>query len=250
MAIATRVALLLLMSVILGGSATAGCPVASADAFAVFRAPDGRITTDTGGEIVLAGIALPETPESTGRLPASFVAIPLRATPLAPADRYGRIAALVHDDRGTLVQKRLVHEGMAVVRPGTIDDDCAADLLAAETEARATQRGQWRGHGPALQATDVTSLSQRNGLYALVQGRVVSVGYGSRMVFIDFGHSYRSDFTIMVAEGPRARLREAGFPMDSLNGRDVRVRGVIEESGGPAIRLANPLALELLDGTE
>jgi len=35
-----------------------------------------------------------------------------------------------------------------------------------------------------------------------------------------------------------------------LTGRLVRVRGVIEESGGPAIRLGGPLALELMDGMD
>ena len=41
------------------------------------------------------------------------------------------------------------------------------------------------------------------------------------------------------------RLR---VPADALKGRRVRVRGVIEESGGPAIRMGEPVAFELLDG--
>jgi hypothetical protein len=67
------------------------------------------------------------------------------------------------------------------------------------------------------------------------------------MVFVDFGHDFRTDFTVMVARTLVPRLLEAGIALESLKGRAVRVRGVLEESGGPAIRLADPLELELLD---
>ena len=250
MGISTRAALFLGLSLASGVPAIAGCPHSGPDAVSIQRTADGRLTTGDGVEIVLAGIALPETPESAGSLPETLPTEALRATPVSPPDRYGRIAALVHDDGGELVQERLVLSGAAIARPGAVEEACAVHLLASEAEARSQGRGIWRGAGTALQATDVTSLSARSGLYALVQGRVVSVGYGSRMVFIDFGRNFRADFTIMVPEGPLSRLREAGFPLDFLVGRDVRVRGVIEESGGPAIRLTHPLALELLDGTE
>ncbi len=70
------------------------------------------------------------------------------------------------------------------------------------------------------------------------------------MVFLDFGRNVRTDFTVLVQQSLVPRLLEAGIPVDSLVGRVVRVRGVIEESGGPAIRLADPLALEILDRTE
>jgi hypothetical protein len=42
-------------------------------------------------------------------------------------------------------------------------------------------------------------------------------------------------------------LAEAGVEVDGLVGRRVRVRGVIEASGGPAIRLGDPGDLEFLD---
>ena len=43
------------------------------------------------------------------------------------------------------------------------------------------------------------------------------------------------------------RFVESGFDVDDLADRRVRVRGVIEESGGPAIRIGHPIAIEVLD---
>jgi micrococcal nuclease len=67
------------------------------------------------------------------------------------------------------------------------------------------------------------------------------------MIFLDFGGDYRRDFTIMVSPPVAERLSEAGLAVDEFEGRRIRVRGVIEESGGPAIRLNDPSEIEVLD---
>jgi hypothetical protein len=51
----------------------------------------------------------------------------------------------------------------------------------------------------------------------------------------------------MVSPSVVARLIAAGLSPDDFANRRVRVRGVIEESGGPAIRLNDPAEIELLD---
>lgn len=251
---------LCLAAVLLGASppaaaedaATTACalPAEPGAAIAVLAGPKGLTTAD-GAEIILAGIALPavagDAPPGLGDLLAGDAAASLRLLPTAPPDRYGRRIGLVLGPDGDLLQARLVGSGAAIVRPDTIAEACARALLALEAEARDTRSGLWRDSKIVSKATDKSSLLGRNGLYALIEGRIVSVGYGSRMVFLDFGRSFRTDFTVMVAESLVSRLREAGFPVESLEGRTVRVRGIIEESGGPAIRLADPLALELVD---
>ena len=149
------------------------------------------------------------------------------------------------------LQAELVTAGIALVRPeGGGGTACVRALLALESKARQAGAGLWADSGIVVKATDESSLLAENGLYALVEGRVVSVGYGSRMVFLDFGRNFRNDFTVMVQKTLVPRLLEAGITVESLAGRAIRVRGVIEESGGPAIRLTDPLALELLDREE
>jgi len=231
----------------------ASCPVPAGAAVVPVTVAANGLVTDEQGEVVLAGVApLAADPmvDGTARFVAGRIGQAFRLVPTAPSDRYGRVAGLAFEEGGGLLQADLVRSGMAVVRPDQIEEDCARGLLALESAARSARRGLWAEAASVWQAADDTSLLERNGLYALVEGRIVSVGYGSRMVFLDFGRIYRTDFTVMVQEPLVSRLREAGIPVESLAGRQVRVRGVIEESGGPAIRLASPLALELVDPME
>jgi hypothetical protein len=91
------------------------------------------------------------------------------------------------------------------------------------------------------------SLQTQKGLYHLVQGRVASVGRGSRVVFLNFGPDWRRDFTVMIARDLAARVVEGGEPaLEGLKGREVLVRGVIEDNGGPLIRINDRNAIEVL----
>ena len=80
-----------------------------------------------------------------------------------------------------------------------------------------------------VKSADDPSLLMRNGLYDLVEGRVVSVGYGSRMVFLDFGRNFRTDFTVMVPKSARpapSRCRNCGRQLEGAgSARAWRHRG-------------------------
>ncbi|MEX0853345.1 MAG: thermonuclease family protein [Bauldia sp.] len=167
-------------------------------------------------------------------------------------DRHGRMHANVYlGETRQWLQSTLVVAGLARVHwlPG--DPPCIAALLDAEEAARARGLGIWSSPDYAVRQANDPSLLARKGLYELVEGRVTSIGHGTSMIFVDFGREYRSDFTIMVSLRVAGRLSEGGISIDGLKGRRVRVRGVIEESGGPAIRLNDPVEIEVLaDGDE
>jgi hypothetical protein len=213
----------------------------------------GSLITDRGEEVVLAGLAFGRAALGTDGQSVPSPAMTKLASgrvglaPVGELDRYGRIHANVVLDDGRWLQAALVAAGLAIVRPSGGDTGCDRELMALEAAARDAEAGLWADSRIPVKASDESSLLAESGLYAVVQGRVVSVGYGSRMVFVDFGHDFRTDFTVMVARTLVPRLLEAGIALESLKGRAVRVRGVLEESGGPAIRLADPLELELLD---
>lgn len=241
-------------------AAEAVCP-ASATELAVIDSATaaGALLTTEGREIVLAGLAFPwamnATDRSTGEsaLGSAFSRLasgPVRIAAADAPDRYGRIRAHVYSADGRWLQEELLTAGLAAARPEGGDEACARALLAFEATARRARSGLWAGSNIIVKASDEASLLAGNGLYGVVEGRIVSVGYGSRMVFLDFGRNFRTDFTVMVPKALVPRLLEAGIAVDSLAGRAVSVRGVIEESGGPAIRIADPLALELLDREE
>ena len=75
---------------------------------------------------------------------------------------------------------------------------------------------------------------------------MISVGHGDRVDFLNFGHVWRRDFTVLVGAAAAGRLAESGRSTDTMVGKRVRVRGTIEESGGPAIRLSDPGEIEIL----
>ena len=162
-------------------------------------------------------------------------------------DRYGRRHAFVFLADGRLVQTEMVQSDLVRVRWLPEESHCFQPLLVNESAARAGRRGIWADPENLPRNANDPSLLERNGLYELIEGRIVSVGHGTRMVFLDFGRSYRRDFTVMVSPAVVARLIAAGLPPDGFANRRVRVRGVIEESGGPAIRLNDPAEIEFLD---
>jgi micrococcal nuclease len=75
----------------------------------------------------------------------------------------------------------------------------------------------------------------------------VSVGRGNRLDFLNFGRNWQRDFTVMVSAPVSAALADSGLAISALSGRRVVVRGVVEDSGGPAMRLSDPSEIEILD---
>ena len=164
------------------------------------------------------------------------------------ADRYGNRHAYVFLADGRAISALLLGEGLARARRLPGEEGCFPSFLAAEKPARLARLGLWASPEYAVKSADDPSLPARNGLYDLVEGRVVSVGHGSRMIFLDFGRSYRRDFTVMVPPAVADALTAAGMPADGFAGRRVVARGLIEEAaGGPAMRLNDPAEIEIMD---
>lgn len=220
----------------------------------MLRLGDGRL-------VRLAGIDVPGPPldaEDGASSPLGLAALSALAKAVAggavlvpldaeAADRHGRVPGYLRLPGGRTAQEILIEAGLARARwlPG--EASCFLQFRAAEGMAEEARLGVWGSPDYATRAADDASLRSRIGLYELVEGRVLSVGHGSRMIFLDFGHDYRRDFTVMVAPKVAEGLASAGVPADALVNRSVRVRGVIEESGGPAIRLNDPAEIEVLD---
>jgi hypothetical protein len=162
-------------------------------------------------------------------------------------DRYGRLPAQVFLTDGRWVQAEMVAGGHGRVTLEAEQGSCTGRLLALEDNARGARRGLWSEPEYAVRQVDDPSLSGRNGLYEIVEGRVVSVNRGRRMVFVDFGRDYWRDFSVMVPLAALQRFAEGGVPVEDLAGRRIRVRGILEESGGPAMRVYDPVAIEVLD---
>jgi endonuclease YncB( thermonuclease family) len=239
--------------------AAADCPVAGTETATVADVLDGDTLRLADGVILrLAGVEAPKSPPADEISPAMAAAVDglrqlargatVGLTPTGEGpDRHGRRHGYVFLADGRSVHAAMVAAGLARVRwlPG--ESACFGAFLAEERVARAARRGLWARPEYAIRRADDPSLGKRNGLYDLIEGRIVSVGHGTRMIFLDFGRNFRQDFTVMVPPPVAEGLAAAGRSADGFADRRVLVRGIIEEAGGPAIRLNDPAEIEFVD---
>jgi len=224
-------------------SGTESAVVAAAADATTLRLKDGRLVRLAGIDVP---VSLPETAAELAALLPPKTAVNLAPTVEGRSDRYGRRHAFVFVADGRTLQAALVAAGAARARwlPG--DSACFPELLALERRARAGRLGLWADSQAILSADD-PSLLQRSGLYEVVAGRLYSVGHGTPITFLDFGRSHRQDFTVMLSASVAKALTATLGSVDSLVGERLLVRGVIESSGGAAMRLNNAAEIELLD---
>lgn len=215
---------------------------------------DGTLVLKDGRTAVLQGIRLPGADRGAGPIAHQALqtlrqfagSAPLVLTSTPPRrDRYGRLRVQAFDH--VWLQTILLEQGLARVEVTPDRDECAPDLYEAEAKARAASRGLWAL--PQYAVKPASSLSpDLAGSFQLVEGKVENVSVHDGRAFVDFNTDYRQGFSATVAPEDRKIFRKAGFALEDLAGRHVRLRGVIEEFGSrPEIALSNPYQIEILD---
>ena len=157
------------------------------------------------------------------------------------ADRYGRRwGDLVAEDTGESVLDTLLRQGLALVDPTVMSGHCVDALFAAEREAEAGGHGVWGTRGFVRSAGD-QGLADDAGRYALVEGVVVSVGETRNSVYLNFGETFSSDFTVLVRKG---KGKPWAASLEALKGQRVRVRGVLDAWNGGLILVEHDRQIE------
>lgn len=205
-------------------------------------AADGSLVLADGRRLQLEGVVVPVDLVPTRALAAAaaragMAALEGRALDLAVSgtDRHGRLlgsARLASAGEAGDLATLLVSTGAAYADG---EGRCAAALLGAEDEARAARRGLWARTDALLEAEDEARLSGLVGLYAVVEGRVLAVGARRGRTYLNFGETWREDFTVIVLKADFATIFGQGQDAMMLRGERVRVRGVVREQGGPAM---------------
>jgi endonuclease YncB( thermonuclease family) len=225
---------------------------------------DGRtFTLDDGSEIRLAAIEVPAlAPDSGAPLAGaasrdglaallSGTQIVLTQAEQQRTDRYGRLLAyafVARDGTERSVQGDLLAAGLARVAARAGSRACATELLGRETAARRAKLGLWSGsYYDSLNAESPTDVLAEKGRFALVEGKVVSVRESGATIYVNFGRRWTTDFTVTILKRNERNFTAAGLEPKKLAGRRVRVRGWIEERGGPWIEAARPEQIELTD---
>jgi endonuclease YncB( thermonuclease family) len=217
-----------------------------------------------GREIRLAGIALPSASAMTGRaeLAGPFESrarsllqelvgrseLSLRAD-TSTLDRYGRQLAFAYVAREgleRLLQQDMLSLGLALVAPRVGVPVCAKELLTLERAARAARVGIWADPGFVGDATQSAELLAQRGRLMLVEGRVLSVRESGGTIYVNFGRRWSEDFTVTIRKRDERGFVAAGLAPKQLERRRVRVRGFIEERGGPWIEARNAEDIEII----
>jgi hypothetical protein len=198
----------------------------------------------------LAGIEVPQGDAAKAALAAAVDGREVALAPLGPEqDRYGRVPALLRVvGAEQWLQVRLLEQGLARVAAHVGDKACAAAFLQAEKTARAAALGHWSDPAYLIQkAENPGEVSMQRGRFTLVEGRVLSVRQSGATIYVNFGRRWSEDFTVTVQKRNERRFSAAGLDLRQLAGRHVRVRGLVEERGGPWIEAARPEQIEIAE---
>jgi endonuclease YncB( thermonuclease family) len=218
---------------------------------------DGRtIQLTDGREVRLAGIEVPQKYDSAAKaaleslLSGRDIAL-LRLG--ANSDRYGRVVALVSVEPeaveiGRTAQQALLAKGQARVAANIGDSACTASLLEAERAARKGDLGLWTDPYYVIRhAEDPAGVLGVRGRFAVVEGKILSVRESGATIYVNFGRRWSDDFTVTVQKRNERSFTAAGLELKKLAGQHVRVRGTIEERGGPWIEAARPEQIEIAE---
>jgi endonuclease YncB( thermonuclease family) len=255
----------------LAAAGLAGAPALANDcagevaATGVVRAVlDGRTVMLEDGRVVrLAGIDIPRLPEtreadvpSAEALARTFLEARIGRQPvtirsyLSATDRYGRIRGYVFLDGEGLegsIQHVMLALGLVRIADRVGNPACATSLQARERQARAAKLGLWAdARHAARPADDPAAVLGLRGRLGMVEGRVLSVRESGATIYVNFGRRWSEDFTVTIAKRNARMLAAGGLDPKRLERRIVRVRGFVEERGGPWIEVVRPEQVEIV----
>ncbi|HEY0223731.1 MAG TPA: thermonuclease family protein [Pseudolabrys sp.] len=243
-------------------AAVAGCALIMCDAVAqesckltaigtakATAARDGRtLALDDGREVRLAAIEAGDDSRDALQKLIGGQVLRLEIQSAEP-DRYGRLVAFAYaGDAQQSVQQALLAQGRARVSARSGGKACAGALLTIERAAREARRGLWADPNFApLQVENLNQLIAERGRFALVEGKVLSVRESGATIYVNFGRRWTRDFTVTILKRQQRAFAAAGVEPKQLEGRRIRVRGWIEQRGGPIIAAEAPEQIEMIE---
>lgn len=215
---------------------------------------NGVLVISDGRAVHLEGIRLPSA--KSDRAPLAFQDQALGAlgqmatdqlltlTAVEPKeDRYDRIRAQAFSDDGWL-QTTLLKRGLARVSIAPDRIECASELYAAESQARAAHVGLWSA--PAYAIRTPLNLGGDIGTFQIVEGKVTGADTVGGLMTLSFGIGLKGEFRAVVADADMANFRMIGVNPKGYAGKTVRLRGFVQNDNGPMIAIANPMQIETL----
>jgi len=171
-------------------------------------------------------------------------ALSLHATNDKP-DRYRRIGVHAFTSDGDWLQGRLLERGEAFQFALGQQRNCITAMRQLEQKAKRARAGLWTSDVPVFEAKNTDALLQQVGKFAIVMGTVRSIGDRKRRLYLNFGSNWSEDVTaVAVKTGSGAYRGDVGM-LQRLEGKRVEIRGIVEDSQGPLIRLIDEAQIDI-----
>jgi endonuclease YncB( thermonuclease family) len=246
-------------------SSSTACRFAPAGEGTVSSIVDGRsFMLADGREIRLAGLEVPMVrpgqpagPSDSGhasraRLESILAGATVKLSQARPvSDRYGRTLAyvdVISSDLPRPVQSAMVASGFARVGAEVETMACAVELLSQERAARESRLGLWaEPYYVIFEAGNGATLLEHQGQFAIVEGKVASVRTSGSVIYINFGRRWSEALTVTIQKRHERIFSASGIAPGLLESRRVRVRGWIDERGGPRIEATRPEQIEIAE---
>jgi hypothetical protein len=159
-------------------------------------------------------------------------------------NRMGHVLAhIVRQKDMAWAQGTLAGLGLAQVQTSLRNPEMAAQLYALERYARKEKLGIWAKDAQVLTPEGAKDYVNS---FQIVEGVIESAALKKNRVYLNFGNSWRDDFTVSIPPAHRREFSKAGLNPFDWNGQRVRVRGWVEDYNGPYIEIDHPAAIELL----
>ena len=223
---------------------------------------DGRtLVLDDGREVRLAAIEVAPSNEPAGAAAKAALEAVIGGRPIElraagaqsslETDRYGRLFGHVYvtnEKNERWVEAELIARGHARVSSRVGERACATELLSRERAARTANLGLWADPYYVIRpADDAAAVAAERGRFAIVEGKVISVRESGPTIYVNFGRRWTQDFTVTIAKRNESAFTRAGLEPKRLQGRRVRVRGYVEQRGGPWVEATRPEQIELAE---
>lgn len=249
------------LSFLLGSQALSDDPLPNAHSFVDHVSEINSfpvVTLKSGRKLVLSGVERPATgPKPMMNLSTSqhwlSEKILDRQVVIQPSgqsfDFLGRIHGLLKIKGQEWVNIQLLQSGQARAQASAGFTAHFDAMLSAEKDAQKNARGNWGqrqwGQG-TLKVYAAHDYQGPESGYVIVEGKIHQISKRKNYIYINFGKDWRQDFTIGIWRA-RNHFDSKTLKFKDWEGKNIQVRGLVEQWNGPFIKLTLPEHLILLE---
>lgn len=156
---------------------------------------------------------------------------------------YGRMLGYLFVGN-TFVNAKLVEQGLAVLYTRPPDVKYTDLFIRMQKEARENRRGLW-GKLSVITSDEAGNFINQ---IRVVRGRVLNTYQSKKVIYLNFGQKYKTDFTVIIFNDSWKLFEDKGInPVVFYRGKTVEVWGRIRKYHGPEIIAGSPFQIKIID---